>query len=76
MRVEVTDIKVLSRVLDEMQVEYKVLSERQADIFAKLPISKLTLALAQGGCELISLEERDETLESYYVSLVGGERHD
>lgn len=75
MRVEVTDTKVLARVLDGMAVDYKIMSETQADIFARLNISQLTLALARENCEVISLAERDETLESYYVSLVGGGSH-
>lgn len=75
MRVEVTDTKVLARVLDDMTVDYKIMSETQADIFARLNISQLTLALARENCEVISLAERDETLESYYVSLVGGGSH-
>ncbi|MGN0205565.1 MAG: ABC transporter ATP-binding protein [Coprococcus sp.] len=75
MRVEVTDTKVLARVLDDMAVDYKILSETQADIFARLNISQLTLTLARENCEVISLTERDETLESYYVSLVGGDSH-
>ena len=74
-RLTVTDMKVLARVLDGMNVEYKVLSDTQADVYAKLNVSQLTLALAEQGCEVSTLEERDESLESYYVNLVGGERH-
>ncbi|MBQ6786668.1 MAG: ATP-binding cassette domain-containing protein [Lachnospiraceae bacterium] len=71
-RVEVSDTKALIRVLDRMNVDYKVLSDTKADVFAKLHITQLTLALAQEGCEIISVQERDESLESYYISLVGG----
>lgn len=72
MRVTVSETKVLARVLDEMQVDYKLLSSVQADIFAKLNISQLTMALAGEGCELLEVQERDESLESYFISLVGG----
>ncbi|MGM9628440.1 MAG: ABC transporter ATP-binding protein [Faecousia sp.] len=75
MRLEVTKITALARVLDGMGVEYKILSETKADVFAKLPVSQLTLALAKEGCEVLSIEEKDESLESYFVSLVGGDRH-
>lgn len=71
-RVEVSDTKALIRVLDRMNVDYKVLSDTKVDVFAKLHITQLTLALAQEGCEIISVQERDESLESYYISLVGG----
>ncbi len=75
-RIEVTDIKALTRVLDQQKLEYSVLDETHADIFAKLNITQLTLALAKENCEVLSLQERDESLESYFVSLIGGEAHD
>lgn len=72
MRMEVTDTTALARVLDGMGIDYKILSETKADVYAKVNISQLTLALAKEGCEVLSLEEKDESLESYFVSLVGG----
>ena len=72
MRLEVTRVTALARVLDSMGVEYKILSETKADVYAKVNISQLTLALAKEDCEVLSLEEKDESLESYFVSLVGG----
>ncbi len=75
-RIEVTDIKALTRVLDQQKLEYSILDETHADIFAKLNVTQLTLALAKENCEVLSLQERDESLESYFVSLIGGEAHD
>ena len=37
-------------------------------------VTQLTLALAEEGCEVVSMQERDESLESYYVNLLGGAR--
>lgn len=71
-RVQVSDVRALSRVLDEMDLEYSILSDTMADIFAKINVSQLALALADQGCDIISLDEREESLESYYVNLVGG----
>lgn len=75
-RIELSDTKALARVLDGMGIEYKILSHTLADVFAKVNISQLTLALAQEKCEIFTMQEHDESLESYYVSLVGGTRHD
>lgn len=71
-RLEVTDINTLIRVMDNMGWEYSILSGRQADIFAKVNITQLALALAEEHCEILSLQERDESLESYFVNLIGG----
>ena len=71
-RVQISDVRALSRVLDEMDLEYSILSDTMADIFAKINVSQLALALADQGCDIISLDEREESLESYYVNLIGG----
>lgn len=76
LRVEVTDTRPLARVLDGMEVEYKILSDGQADVYAQVNISQLSRALDAEGCELLSAQERDESLESYFVNLVGGAGHD
>lgn len=75
-RVKVSSTKALARVLDEMKMEYKILSDTTADVYADVNLSRLSAALAKENCELISAHEREESLESYYVSLVGGGRND
>ena len=72
-RMTVTDIGALSRVLDGMGVEYKILDSRTADVFAKLNFTQMALTLSEQGCDIITMEEKDESLESFYISLVGGE---
>lgn len=75
-RVQVSDIRALTRVLDEMELEYTVLSDTMADIFARVNVSKLTHALDLQGCDVISMTEREESLESYYINLIGGKSHE
>lgn len=74
--VQVSDTQTLSQVLDSMNLKYNIHSETEADIYAEITISKLTLALAEKSCELYTVQEKEESLESYYISLVGGGRHD
>lgn len=76
MRLKVTDAAVLARVLDRMGLEYVILDEEQADIFGSVNITKLAVALDAEHCEITSLHEHDESLESYYVSLMGGDSHE
>lgn len=75
-RTEVSDVKSLAVVLDRMKIGYNILSESQADIFARVNVSELAMELAKVNCQIISMEERDESLESYFVSLVGGASHE
>ncbi|SEL23517.1 ATP-binding cassette domain-containing protein [Ruminococcus albus] len=72
MRVTVSSTAILAKVLDNMGLEYSVIDDTHADIYAKPNITHLTLALAKENCEVLSFEEHDESLESFYLSLVGG----
>ncbi len=74
-RLRVSDGRLLARKLEELGLEYSMVSGSEADVFAKVNVSQLTLALSREGCEVISWQEREESLESYYISLVGGEEH-
>lgn len=74
-RMEVSSTPALARVLDDWKVDYKILSDTTADVYAKVNVSRLAAALAGENCEVLSMQERDESLESYYISLVGGGDH-
>lgn len=74
-RVTVSDASALAVVLDGMGAEYSLISENAADVYARLNITDLTLALHDRGCDVLALDERDESLESFFVNLVGGDRH-
>ncbi len=75
-RMEVTNTTALAHVLDEMKIEYKVLSSTTADVYAKVNVTHLTNALSAMNCEVLSMQDKDESLESYYVNLVGGGRNE
>lgn len=74
-RLQVTDTRILSYVLDDLAIDYEIISDESANVFGQINISKLVRALAEKNCEVISAAEHDESLESYYVNLIGGERH-
>lgn len=72
LHVTVTNTSALARVLDSMNISYQINDETHADIYAKPAITQLALALNKENCEIISAEEHDESLESFYISLIGG----
>ena len=74
-RLEVTNVQTLARVLEEKEIDYNIISDKIADVFTKVNVSKLTSVLSKENCELISIQERDESLESYYMNLVGGKKN-
>lgn len=73
LRIKVSNKEVLARVLDEMKTEYKIISDNESDIYGDISISLITSKLLQQGCEVLSIQNHDESLESFYINLVGGE---
>ena len=72
-RVEVSDTKALIRVLDRMKKDYEVLSATEANIFGDIILSEFVMELAKENCNLIHSHEQDESLETYFINLVGGD---
>lgn len=70
--VKVSHTAALSHVLDALSLEYRILSDTEADIYGEPSVSELVLRLKDVGCELLSMQEHDENLESYYIRLIGG----
>ena len=73
-RIEVSDTKALARVLESMNAEYRIIDFNHADIYAEIPVTTLVSALAIENCTVNKIVEQDESLESFYMNLVGGER--
>lgn len=75
-RLTVSDVKILARVLDRLSLEYAIVSDTQADVFGTINITDLVSALGAERCNVAAVDQRDESLESYYISLVGGAGHE
>lgn len=72
-RVTVTDTKLLCSVMDERNIEYSIISDTEADIYGQISVTELVTALAKKNCEVLSVTERGDSLEKYYINLVGGD---
>jgi ABC-2 type transport system ATP-binding protein len=70
---EVSDTSVLARVLDGLGLDYKILSDTAADVYARVSVTELALALSAENCQILSMQEKDQNLEGYFLSLVGGD---
>lgn len=74
-RAEAANSSVLARVLDGLGAEYRIVDDSRVDIFADIPVSKLVLEAQKENCAIYSMKERDESLESFYMNLIGGAHH-
>ena len=72
LRLTVSNARPLTAALDKMGLEYSIRSDTEADVYGAPSVTELTLALHAAGCEIKNIREHDESLESYYMNLVGG----
>ena len=70
-RVEASD----SRVLDRLGAEYRVVDDTRTDVFADVEATQLAAEAMKENCVIHSMKERDESLESFYMNLMGGAHH-
>lgn len=73
---EVSNISVLIEILKKQNIRHQITSSNRVEIFDRINISQLTLALAEQGCNVNSIHEQDENLENYFMSLIGGTHHE
>ena len=75
LRLTVTDPAACCRGLDEQGLEYTLAGEQEVDVYEVENLTQLILALDRAGCQILTIQQRDESLESYYMNLVGGDGH-
>lgn len=70
--ITVTNTVVLSQILDELGLEHTILSDMEAHVYGEIDITELVLRLAAKDCRVMSIETQEESLENYFMNLVGG----
>lgn len=75
-RLMVSDTKALSQALERMGLEYKIRSHEEADVYGEVNLSQLILDLAKEDCQVLGIQEHNESLEGYFMGLVGGGEHE
>ena len=66
----------LCSALDETGLEYKITSPQEGELYGEISISALSDILKSHGITLLKVSESDETLEAYYINLLGGSQND
>lgn len=74
--IKVTNTKELTKYLDNKKIEYEVIDKKTVHAFEKIDISNLALSLSKSKCVVEEIYEINESLENYYMNLIGGENHD
>ncbi len=70
--VKVTDIKECVKYLEANKVPYEVIENNVINIYQNINISEFTITLANKNCKVTEFHEKEESLENYYINLIGG----
>ena len=74
--IEVDNIKEAVVYLEENNISYEVVSDECINIYDLINISELVENLSKRNCIIKSFKEKEETLENYYINLIGGMKND
>ena len=72
---EVSNVKECVKYFEEKQFPYEVISNEKIYLYYKMNITELAIALSEKNCIINKFEEKEESLESYYINLMGGDNH-
>ena len=64
----------LCTALDETGLQYNLTSSTEGELYGEISVSALSDILKSHGITLMKVSEKDETLEAYYINLLGGEQ--
>lgn len=74
-QIEVSNIKEATTYLEEQDISYEVISKKQINIYTQVNVSELALALAKRKCIIDKFHESEESLENYYINIIGGDQN-
>ena len=72
----VSDPRAFSRLMEQKKIAYNIGEGGSVEMFAQLPVTDLVNDLQSAGCRVEHMTQSEESLESFFVSLVGGEDHE
>ena len=70
--IKVSNIKECVKYLEQNNIPYEVISNEIINIYQKINISELAISLSERDCIINEFREKEETLENYYINLIGG----
>ncbi len=71
-KMTVNDTKLLAKAIESRGLKYKIIDNRTADIYEDINFSEMAKLCDKTECIIEKMEENEENLESFYLSLIGG----
>lgn len=74
--VKVNKAKDLVKYLELNNISYEVINNNTIYIYDKINLSDIVIKLSKTNCIVESITEHEETLENYYMNLIGGHNNE
>ena len=71
--VKVNNLKECIQYLEENSISYEIKDNEKINIYDTVNISEFAVALSKRNCIIEEFTEKEESLENYYINLIGGE---
>lgn len=69
---KVNNVKECVKYLEECKYSYEVISNEKINVYNKINVSEIAVALSKRNCIINEFNEIEESLENYYMNLIGG----
>lgn len=69
---KVSNVVECVKYLEENKYSYEVVSNDIVNVYEKINISEIAIALSNYNCTINGFKEVEESLENYYINLIGG----
>ena len=73
---KVNNQKAFVQYFEENKISYEVIDNKIINIYGKYNLSKLITALSEKNLMIDEIHEQEESLENYYMNLIGGIQND
>lgn len=73
---KVKDVKEFSKYFEKNNITYEVFDNHTINVYGKNNLSKLINDLSKNNLVADEVHEKEETLENYYMNLIGGGKND
>lgn len=73
---KVSNQKEFVKYFEENKVSYEVVDNKTINIYGKYNLSKLMAELSKKDLIADEVHEQEESLENYYMNLIGGAKND
>ena len=72
----VNDPKEFVKYFEQNNISYEVMDSKTINVYGKHNLSKLVSGLSKKNLIADDIHEQEETLENYYMNLIGGGNND